>query len=229
MRVKKYTLLVLLSLFTISVGAQKLSKFRIFDSLEIARKILCCKNVKTELPDNCPTSFMVALNQYPELQYKVIHFKHTTIKTTLNCRPTFASSFKAAANRVYIIRINNSPSFEGVKMYAVPFQARIGIYGHEIAHIADYSQMNTWQLISTGLHYLYIKGKRNIEHRVEEIAFDHGFGLYIYQWTHFLYTKSGSTERYLNHKSKIYYKPKDVLIKLDKIFSEDDENLITTF
>ena len=88
------------------------------------------------------TASLVALSYYPELKETDIEFVHQKLTTTLAARPRMGSVFKKAGKRRYQIFINNHESCE-IPLHAAPFNAQVGVIGHELAHIVDYEKRST--------------------------------------------------------------------------------------
>jgi len=79
-----------------------------------------------------------------------------------------------------------------------------GWFAHELGHVVDYESYSNLGMISYGIKYLSSKSfKKEIEHRADEYAIDHGFGKEI-----------------IEAKKYILSSP---------LFSEDYQNIIRTF
>ncbi len=154
---------------------------------------------------------LIALSYYPELVGVHIRFKLMNIKTTMQARPTTTSILNASKKRVYIIFIDKKiVNRRGVNILSAPFNAQIGIIGHELAHISDYESCSNIGILKFGFDYLDKKKKKNIEHYTDLITVAHGLGWQLYDWASFVFDDSGADEKYLKFKAKYYLKPEDI-------------------
>jgi hypothetical protein len=155
--------------------------------------------------------FNTAYLEFEDLQQCNIKVKSKKLKTTMAARPTFFSSFRKKANRKYIILINNDTSFDGVLAQDVPKDARIGLFAHELMHIRDYQEQNFWGLLKRGVQYLSKAGKKQLEHHVDSLTIDAGFGYYLHDWANFVMFQSSASDEYKAFKQEIYMTPKLIL------------------
>jgi len=87
--------------------------------------------------------------KYPKLRHAFLIIGFISI--SFICYAHFANSSKS--DREYVININNKSEFEGILLKNVPFNAQIGIIGHEIGHIVDYENRNFWGIIGRAIDY----------------------------------------------------------------------------
>ncbi len=210
----KYFLLFLFSLLVFSAFPQANQNIRAFDTTYFVTKSDSLKklsgNNKTILQPYEP-AILIALSYFPELANTRIIFKYKKIKTTLNTRPTFWSViFNKRANRKYIIRINNMNKDSLVLFDAVPFNAKIGLLGHEFSHIIDYSQKSIFGIIGRGWSYRNSKNKALFEKEIDSITISRGFGWQLYDWSKYVLEKSGAKKSYKAFKKNIYLEPEEI-------------------
>ena len=55
--------------------------------------------------------------------------------------------------RRYKIVINNNPQFKGIPFDSIPYNAAVGIVGHELAHIVEYETKTLLGLLDCLLLY----------------------------------------------------------------------------
>ncbi|MFR9503029.1 MAG: hypothetical protein SNH73_01075 [Rikenellaceae bacterium] len=151
---------------------------------------------------------LIALSFYPELLDSPIEFKYSKEATTMAARPQPGSMlFK----RRYVVVINNDPAFEGVKLSDVPFNAQIGIIGHELAHIADYEQHNLFGVVGILFRYGSKARKPLFEKEIDLATIERGLGWQLFDWAQFsLDEQNGATEEYRKFKEENYLSPDQI-------------------
>jgi hypothetical protein len=168
----------------------------------------------------CPPAYklpiLIALSHYPELRNISIVVKFAKIGTTASCRPILTSkgthqdSIAAKHRRKYVIRINNKQKFEGVLLTDVPFNAKIGVFAHELSHIVDYERRGSFGLVKRAIDYSKTKSKRKFENQIDKITIEHGMGWQLYDWADFALNKSNATDKYKAFKRKVYLSPEQI-------------------
>jgi len=139
------------------------------------------KNV--DIPDSLQLPFYVALSHFPELQNARIEVKSKTMFTTMQARPSNASIFKKRSSRRYNIYINDRKGKDkGIPLSCLNFNARVGFFGHELAHLLDYESRSGLNLIGVGLKYSFSKKyKRHTERETDMQAIRHPLGYALYE------------------------------------------------
>ncbi|MCK4661842.1 MAG: hypothetical protein KAT68_03170 [Bacteroidales bacterium] len=174
--------------------------------------------------DNLPDSFKIqtyfAISHYPELVNTKIIFREKKIRTTMATRPRFDFIFKKRNKRTYIIYINNSSKkINGAIISEVPFNAQVGVIGHEFAHILDFSNKNGIRILGNGIGYLFKKFKIKLEYQTDSTTIAHGLGWQVYDFSDYILNRAEIPEKYINYKKKIYMSPneiKKIILKLEK-------------
>jgi len=165
------------------------------------------------LPKDYRLQSLIALSFFPKLKEIPIEFKLKRISTTMQCRP----SFKRLAGKQphnYKLYINKKNNFKGVLINEVPFNAQIGLIGHELAHIIDFESTEKNHLISRAMDYCTKKRKKNFEHCIDSLTIVHGLGWQLYDWAFFSLNNLKSSKKYKNFKSEIYMLPKLILLQI---------------
>lgn len=155
---------------------------------------------------------LLALSYYPELKSNQIRFQQKNIKTTMQCVPKLNFIFRKKENRIYAISIDNKiRNKKGLLLKDVPFNAQVGVIGHELAHVVDYNSKTNMGIIFLGIGYLLPKKRRQVENRVDEITIAHGLGHQVKNFSNFVLNNEDLNERYLKYKRKYYYSPKQLM------------------
>ena len=158
-------------------------------------------------------AFYISLAHYPDLYDTEIHFREKKIKTTAATRPSFWSVFKKPDNRSFWIFINNKNK-QGKSVYyaELPYNAKIGLVGHELSHILDYSRMSSFEMMRMGIKYVFSsKYRQKLEYHVDQQAIDHGLGCQVFTFSDFIINKSQASPNYINYKRKYYMLPEEII------------------
>lgn len=159
--------------------------------------------------DKYETQSIIALSYFPQVKNCDISFVYANINTTLACRPVIKSLFRG--QRKYQIFINDYQDFEGVLLQDVPFNAQIGVIGHEITHILDYEARNLPGIIQCGINYLSTDGKQKYERMIDSLTVMQGLGWQLYDWADFsMYKSTKATEDYKRFKRSVYMSPAEI-------------------
>jgi hypothetical protein len=154
---------------------------------------------------------LIALSHYPELRTTKIVFVEKRIRTTAACRPKWTFLFRSRENRSYTIYINDdTEKMKGALFQDIPFDAQVGLIGHELGHVSDYSRRSALAILGLGFRYLFVSGRSQIEKRVDVITIAHHLGWQLYDFDYFIFYKSKVSKEYKAYKRKIYYAPEDL-------------------
>lgn len=167
-----------------------------------------------EYPLEYEQQFLLALSHYPELKDVIIELKYSKERTTMACRPKISSLF--SETRRYYILINNKEDFDGILLEDVPFNAQIGVIGHELAHVVDFENKTLEGVVKTGLGYLKDNYKRKLEHQIDSMTAAHGLGWQLYEWASFsMFESPFATQAYKDFKKRIYMTPDQIMELLE--------------
>jgi hypothetical protein len=184
------------------------------DSIE---SLISNRNIVFIKSDQYKIQVLECMLFYPGLIYRKIYLKTGKIKTTMATRPKFSSIFRSKKKRNYVIIINDdSTIIKEVLLQNIPYCAQIGVIGHEIAHIYDFTQKSALQIISTGIKYVFRKKRRNFEHQIDSITIAHNLGRELFTFADFILNKSNVNANYKVYKSYIYMKPDEIEKQIDK-------------
>lgn len=164
-----------------------------------------CRNI----PSEYELAFYTAVSHYPELKEINIEMKLKNFNFSMAARP--AKKLLSSRNkRVYRVYANIKKNFIGVLPAALNYNQKVGIIGHELAHILEYSGKNSRGLFRTGLGYLSIPYRRRMEARADIEAIKRGMGWQLYDFEHYLYDYSNATEKYKKKKARVYMNDKQI-------------------
>ena len=153
---------------------------------------------------------LIALSFYPALDSSIIETKRRRINTLGHVRPRIGFVFKNRKNRHYIIVINKFPEKNlGFGFNEIPFNAQVGFFGHELAHITDYEEKSNVRMTLFGIKYLL--NKRKVERYTDITTIEHGLGQQLYSLNKFIRNNPDINRKYLEYKKKYYLNPGEIM------------------
>lgn len=172
--------------FSISVTAQ--TPVKQFTVNEYNNDLYSINNNKKKIPDEIKSQALIALSFYPELENRHITFRFRKRTTPLSSRPRLFSLFKRKKNRRYVITISTktTSSLEPILLMNLPYNAQIGVLGHEIGHIIEYNQKKNLQIIGLAFKLLNSKYVNSFELNTDRIAIEHGLGYQLHNWSSYV-------------------------------------------
>jgi hypothetical protein len=148
---------------------------------------------------------LVALTHFPELKDTKILFKSKSINSTMQAKPKGMNVFRRKGKRKYVVVINTiNPK---VPLDSISFNAKIGVLGHELAHIIDYESKNFWQIIGIGLRYGNKKYRAKFERATDQRTLDYGLKWQSYDFSTYVFKYNQNNTKYLEYKKKVYMTP----------------------
>lgn len=129
-----------------------------------------------------------ALSYYPELKDTRITIRFRKRKTPLTSRPRFFSVFLPKHKRSYVITISTKtkPVLAPILFAALPYNAQIGVLGHEIGHIVEYRTKNSLQLVGLAFKISSSDFVDKFEFDTDERTIAHGLGYQLLDWSKFV-------------------------------------------
>lgn len=150
--------------------------------------------VNKVIPKVYEESILRALSHYPELKNTNIHFKlkdkHPVPYNTVS------SSLKALSKRKYIISIleKAEPPTEMALFKNLPEEARLGVIGHELGHIIEFSKKSLPSLLFNAIKFSSPEETRKAERTADVHAIEHGLGFELYTHARYIRAIPGYTE-----------------------------------
>lgn len=158
---------------------------------------------------------IIALSHYPELDSAIIDIKVRRLNKLGQARPKIDFLLRKPDKRHYLIVVNKkSKEVVGFDFNDIPFNAQIGFFGHELAHITDYNTKNNIKLMLFGLIYLLKKEK--IEKYTDRLTIRHNLGWQLYDLNIFITNNPDTDKNYLRYKKNKYLNPHEILNEMQK-------------
>jgi hypothetical protein len=144
---------------------------------------------KKGLPEGFEVAAAIAYSAYPELKDVNIDMLLTQKGAPMESNFKIWSLFGARKNRKYRIFLNDAQHtyFDPILLWALPFDAQVGILAHELGHVVYYEKLNVFQLAKWGLRYATSDKFHAIHERTTDLMpVYHGLGSQIYQYAYYV-------------------------------------------
>lgn len=142
-----------------------------------------------ELPEGYELQALIALSHFPQLKDIRIRFVQDDVSIPISSRPRPISSFRRARRRLYLVVIDTEMTTSGrdaLLLINQPFNAQIGILGHELAHTAWYINRTTFGIVADALCQLSSSCRVEFERATDRRLIDHGLGWQRYDHSAFV-------------------------------------------
>jgi len=125
-----------------------------------------------------------ALSFFPELKDYRVTFKVRKHGAPLSTRPAYGTMLRHARKRTYMVFISadTSTQWKVIQLNRVPEMAQLGIIGHELSHIIEFRDKNTFGLIGLGVNHVSNSYMNKFEFQADSICIAHGMGDYLLVW-----------------------------------------------
>lgn len=153
-----------------------------------------------ELPAGFELQTLLALSHYPELRDIRIRFIVDDVNIPLSSRPYWASMLRNADQRTYLVVIDShlDGDRDALLLKNQPFNAQIGIIGHELAHTVYYLDRSFFGILGDALCQLS-DCRVDFERDTDRRLIRYGLGWQRYDHALFVRTRFlGSREAALN-------------------------------
>ncbi|HLO79448.1 MAG TPA: hypothetical protein VK166_00730 [Chitinophagaceae bacterium] len=140
------------------------------------------KNKK--IPPGFEKLALYTLSFFPELKNHRIEFKLRDEGAPLSSRPAWGTIFRSAGKRTYMVFLHSgkdSSDFGSIFRRAT-IPAQIGILGHELSHIVNFSKKTSMGLIGIGISHVSKPYMDRFEFYTDSLCIAHGLGYYQLEW-----------------------------------------------
>ena len=165
------------------------------------------------------SAYKKALSFYPELSIVKIEVKYGRIRTSMAALPRVSSLlFQKKNKRSYTIIVNKKENKDpGRVVHSAPFDAQVGIFGHELAHILDYSEKSNCKMVGFAISYLGKEKRRITEQLTDSLTIVHGLGRELYHFSNYLFNEANIHPKYRKYKTKYYMHPQVLFLMVKRI------------
>jgi hypothetical protein len=182
-----------------------------------------CKDLKNDLlkefgsnkiiPGPFQLQALIALSHFPELKEINIRFIFSKATLAYASRPAIKSIFQPPLKREYLIILSTySSKVPKELLFAnLPFNAQVGILGHELSHTSYYLNKTATQLISTGFNYLNSKYRVKFENETDKRTIQKGLGWQLLEFAKYNREHPKASSQLVHWLNKFYLPPSRIL------------------
>lgn len=215
---KKILIPIFCLVYSLSYSQNK--DIRTIDSLHYSQFIDSLRtnfSINKTIPEKYELSILIALSYIPELKNTKIKFKETKINSSLNAQPTIGSLiFKKKEKRTYVVRINDSKKDSIALLSNAPFNAQVGVFGHEFCHFKDYVTRNFNGMMQRLSDYGNKTRKEAFEKEIDKSTIEQGLGWQLHDWSYHVLNNANAKKEYIEYKRLIYLEPEEIIELLEK-------------
>jgi hypothetical protein len=124
---------------------------------------------------------LTALSFFPELKDHRIDFQLRKGYAPLSSRPTYGGLFRSAKKRKYKVFISTGSGrmWDSIILKYAPFDAGVGVLGHELSHVLNFSQMSGLSLTWLGVSHVSKNYMNRFEYLTDSLCIEQGMGEYL--------------------------------------------------
>jgi hypothetical protein len=136
---------------------------------------------RKKIPPDFEPEILKALSFFPELKNHRIDFVIRKGHAPLSARPTFGGLLRNARKRKYKVFISSGMKgdWDNFTLKNTPYEARVGVLGHELSHVKNFSNMSGLSLIGLGLNHVSKSYMNRFEFRTDSLCIEQGMGEYL--------------------------------------------------
>jgi hypothetical protein len=179
---------------------------------------------RKQIPEIYKTQILAALSHFPELRNTPIRFRirhsHSPLKTNRDWGYYFGHL--GFGRRAFVVTISDSSTAQlsPVLFSRLPFNAQIGVAGHELSHVSNFSHKNLFGWIRLGIGHLSSHYVDKMEFGTDSLCIVHGLGYQLLAWS--CYVRSAWQVRVMDRNDRLpfkgrerYMNPSTILARLE--------------
>ncbi len=168
-----------------------MNRFTIATCILILLIIIVCKNsvqaqgLNTKHTLKKATAVCKALTYYPELTNTKIKWKYRKRNSPFAASINLLNIFRKPINRTYaiIVSARPKPKLKSISYDSLSADSKIGVIGHELAHISYFNTLSTWQYIKHSIKNINKYNVDKSEYATDLRSIQHGLGFYLLSWS----------------------------------------------
>lgn len=159
--------------------------------------------INKKLPPGYEKVALRALSFFPELKNNRIHFKVRDKGAPASSRPAWGSLFRSAGKRTYMVFINSGKDSSrfGSIFFNASDSAQVGVIGHELSHVVNFSKETSLGLMGMGVAHVSKPYMDRFEFYTDSLSIAHGLGYYQMEWAAIfdkMFSGSGMSDPFKN-------------------------------
>jgi hypothetical protein len=179
-----------------------------------------------QIPEIYKAPILIALSHFPELRNTPIRFsiRHAHSPLTTNRDWGYYFAHLGLGRRAFVVTISDSSTarLAQVLFNRLLFNAQVGVAGHELSHVSNFSHMNLFGWLRLCIGHLSSHYVDKMEFGTDSLCIAHGLGYQLLAWS--CYVRSAwqiwSLEGSGNNKPPFsgrerYMNPSTILARLD--------------
>jgi len=129
-----------------------------------------------------------ALASFPELVHTHVRFRVRHARSPLATNRDWMSFLLHFGRQAYIITISDRtiPALSPILFDSLDYGAKIGVIGHELSHVSNFSRRNVFGWLSLGLGHLSSRYLDRMEFATDSLCIAHGLGCALLDWSQFV-------------------------------------------
>ncbi len=128
---------------------------------------------------------LYTLSFLPELVEHKITFKVRPKGAPLSSRPDWGTLWRSARKRRYMVFIHQGQdsSLFGSLFSRASIPAKIGILGHELCHVSNFTRKTSFGLMGIGVAHISKPYMDRFEFNTDSLVIEKGMGRYLREWS----------------------------------------------
>lgn len=176
------------------------------------------------IPASIRLPALIALSHFPELSTVQIRFEFKRSGLAYASRPDWTTMWYPRTRwrylivlSIYTLKVPSALLFD-----RLPFNAQIGILGHELSHTAYYINKRFHEIISTGVSYLNSDYRIKFENETDLETIRHGLGWQLLDFASYCRNHPEADPQFIKWLDKYYLNPPGIrnYIKADPSYSD---------
>ncbi|GGB12570.1 hypothetical protein [Puia dinghuensis] len=177
------------------------------------------------IPDIYKAPILLALSHFPELRDTRIRFRvrHAQSPLTTNRDWRYYFAHFGLGRRAFVVTISDSTTtkLSPILFGRLPFDAKVGVAGHELSHVSDFRHKNLFGWLRLGAGHLSSRYVDRLEFATDSLCIAHGLGYSLLAWSCFVRSAFGLQPSAQAGNSKLLFKgrerymnPSTILLRL---------------
>lgn len=185
---------------------------------------------KKSIPVEFEKEILTALTFFPQLIDHRIDFQLRKGYAPLSSRPTYGGLFRSAKKRKYKVFISTGSGqmWDSIILKYAPFDPSVGVLGHELSHVLNFSRMSGLSLVGLGINHVSKSYMNRFEFLTDSLCIEQGMGEYLLSMGVYVRKKFGAAdpEELLVKGEKGNYKERYMSPSTIRLYMEDSNKYV---